>query len=133
MARVVVLDDNLFLRPRLTADLQDAGWTVDYVAGAERFRAALTATLTAAPEGTTPRGAAPDVVLVNLASRSFDWAALVGEARALHPAVPVIGFGPHVDEALAQRGLAAGCVEVVPNGAVAKSAARVVGRHTSGT
>ncbi len=119
MARVVVLDDNLFLRPRLTADLQDAGWTVDYVAGAERFRAALTE--------------APDVVLVNLASRSFDWAALVGEARALHPAVPVIGFGPHVDEALAQRGLAAGCVEVVPNGAVAKSAARVVGRHASGS
>lgn len=124
MARVVVLDDNLFLRPRLTADLQDAGWTVDYVAGAERFRAALTA----APDGT-----APDVVLVNLASRSFDWAALVGEARALHPAVPVIGFGPHVDEALAQRGLAAGCVEVVPNGAVARSAARVVGRHASGS
>ncbi len=128
MARVVVLDDNLFLRPRLTADLQDAGWTVDYVAGAERFRAALGAT----PDGATPAGA-PDVVLVNLASRSFDWAALVGEARALHPAVPVIGFGPHVDEALAQRGLAAGCVEVVPNGAVARSAARVVGRHASGS
>jgi CheY-like chemotaxis protein len=111
---VLVAEDDLFLRPRIQGDLERAGWAVSFAPSVARFREAL-----AAP---------PDVILVNLASRGMAFRALLDEARAAAPDVPVVGYGPHVDETLFAAGLAAGCRMVVPNGAVAKSSPAVVER-----
>ncbi len=115
---VFVLDNNLFLRPRLESDLAGQGWTVRYAATAERYRALL------ADE-------TPALVFVNVAAQGLAWPELVAETRREHPGMPVVGFGPHVDEALAARARAAGCVDVVPNGMVARSASRVAERHAA--
>ncbi len=116
----LVLDNNLFLRPKLESDLAAQGWTVRYATTAARFREILD-------------DEDPSVVFVNLAARGLPWAELVGEVRRDFPGVPVIGFGPHVDEALAEVGSRAGCAEVVPNGLVARSASRVAARHVPRT
>lgn len=113
--RVVLLDDNLFLLPRLESDLRNAGFEPVLASSATRLRAVL-----AEP---------PAAVLVNLAARTFDAPALVEEIRAAHAGVPVLGYGPHADEPLAARGLAAGCAEVVPNGLVVRAAGQLVARH----
>ena len=116
---VIVLDDNLFFRPRLETELRAAGFTPVFAVAAAGFRSAL--------------DAAPDAVVVNLAARGFDAAALVAEAHVRFPALPIIGFGPHTDESLVASGLAAGCVEVVPNGLVVRAAGRLVAQHRATT
>lgn len=113
--RVVVLDDNLFLLPRLESDLRNAGFEPVLASSAARLRALI--------------AERPAAVLVNLAARAFDAPVLVGEIRAAHAGVPVLGYGPHADEPLAARGLAAGCAEVVPNGLVVRAAGQLVARH----
>jgi DNA-binding NtrC family response regulator len=118
-APVLVLDDNLFFRPRLETELRTAGFTPVFAVGAAGFRSAL--------------DAEPGAVVVNLASRGFDAPALVAEAHARFPALPIIGFGPHTDESLVASGLAAGCVEVVPNGLVVRAAGRLVAQRRATT
>ncbi len=111
---VLVLDDNLFFRPRLQTDLAAHGYNTDFAASSRRFDA-----LIAEP---------PAIVLVNLAARSIPWAMLVPRFREQYPDVPVVGYGPHVDEELTERGMAAGCDDVVATGTVAAEAAAVVAR-----
>ncbi len=118
LGTVLVAEDDLFLRPRIQSDLERAGWTALFAPSAERFRAGL--------------AAGPRVILVNLASRSMPFRALLDEARTAAPGVPVVGYGPHVDAALFEAARAAGCHAVVPNGAIAKSAPQIVAQALAG-
>lgn len=106
-----LFEDNLFFRARLEGSLRQEGVSLAVFADAGRCREGLA-------EG-------PDLLLVNLASRQ-DWESLVREARRVRPEMPIIGYGPHTDEALAGRALAAGCSEVVPNGRVAGNARSLI-------
>jgi CheY-like chemotaxis protein len=110
---VVVVEDNLFLRAKLEGALREAGYAARFATAPEALRAAL------ADE--------PVLVLVNLAAR-LAWEPLVALAREAS-AAPVVGYGPHTDDALVARGRAAGCAEVVPNGLVAGNPGHVVVRH----
>jgi DNA-binding response OmpR family regulator len=110
---VVVIEDNLFLRAKIEGALAEAGYRPRVATAPDALRAAL--------------AEQPLLVLVNLAARA-PWEALVALARE-SGAVPVVGYGPHTDEALLTRGRAAGCAEVVPNGLVAGNPAAVVARH----
>jgi DNA-binding NarL/FixJ family response regulator len=86
--------DDLMSRTRIASALQAAGATV----------LKKTATET------------PDCVIVDLTSR--DAAGHVARLRAAHPAVEIIAFGPHVDEAGLAAAKAAGANEAVPRGAI---------------
>jgi len=110
---VVLIEDNLFLRAKIEGALAEAGYRPRCVTAPDTLRAAL--------------GGQPLIVLVNLAARA-PWEALVALVRE-QGAVPVVGYGPHTDEALLARGRAAGCSEVVPNGLVAGNPGAVVVRH----
>ncbi len=96
---ILIVDDLMFL-PRLQNGLQQLGYqAVPAIDESQLTRALLNL---------------PVLVLVDLFSRSFDWAALVARVGP----VPVLGFGPHVDLGLREKALAAGCVAVVGRGAV---------------
>jgi hypothetical protein len=110
---VVVIEDNLFLRAKIEGALAEAGYRARFAIAPDALCAAL--------------AAKPLLVLVNLAARA-PWEALVALVRGTGP-VPVVGYGPHTDEALFARGRAAGCTEVVPNGLVAGNPGAVVLRH----
>ncbi|MCU0232242.1 MAG: hypothetical protein MUC67_12870 [Acidobacteria bacterium] len=110
---VVVIEDNLFLRAKIEGALAEAGYRPRVATAPAALQAAL--------------AERPLLVLVNLAARA-PWEALVAEIRAASP-IPIVGYGPHTDEALLARGRAAGCAEVVPNGLVAGNPAAVVARH----
>ena len=110
---VVFIEDNLFLRAKIEGALAEAGYRPRCVTAPDALRAAL--------------AAEPLIVLVNLAARA-PWEALVALVRETG-LVPVVGYGPHTDEALFERGRAAGCAEVVPNGLVAGNPGAVVVRH----
>lgn len=110
---IVVIEDNLFLRARIEGALGEAGYRARIATAPAALRAAL--------------AEQPLLVLVNLAARA-PWEALVAQVRAVGP-VPVVGYGPHTDEALFARGRAAGCAAVVPNGLVAGHPEALVVRH----
>lgn len=114
---ILIVDDLLFL-PRLEAELRRLGYTP----------------LTAANESELSRAlfTAPVLVIVDLFSRSFNWERLVRFVKgpgkkAVH--VPVLGFGPHVDLALREQALAAGCNVVVGRGAIAGQLPHLVEKH----
>src|SRR5512147_153845 len=104
---VLIVDDLLFL-PRLEAGLRHLGYHPLVATNeTELSRALFTA---------------PVLVIVDLFSQSFNWERLVRFVKgpgkkAVH--VPTLGFGPHVDLALRERALAAGCTAVVGRGAIA--------------
>ncbi|MCB0154103.1 MAG: DUF309 domain-containing protein [Anaerolineae bacterium] len=77
-------------------------------------------------------GAAPVLVIVDLFSRGLAWESLIGfikgpQKKANH--VPVLGFGPHVDLALRERALAAGCQAVVGRGAITSQLPHLIEKH----
>lgn len=118
---VLVVDGNLFLRPRIQSDLEGAGWSVAFAASAAAIADRL------GPGGDDP----PALVLVNLATRGMDPLEVVRAIRTDHPGLPIVGYGPHVDAELLAAGTGAGCTAVVPNGAVAGGAARIAALHAA--
>jgi len=64
----------------------------------------------------------PALVLVNVGSRTLDWEHMVDHAKneSQWRQVPILAYGPHVDLALRQRALDAGCDAFVGRSAVAK-------------
>jgi CheY-like chemotaxis protein len=111
---VLIADDNLFLRPGIERSLRDAGFAVEAVGGPAALEQALV------------RG--PALVLVNLAGREGLGCVRRVRARA-GDALPVVGYGPHVDADLLRTGRETGCTRVVANGKVAADAASVVRQH----
>lgn len=113
---VIVLEDNLFLRPKLEHSLNAAGYEPRFVTGGERFETAL---------GDDPVG-----LLANFGSAKLDMKTLIPRAReAMGDAFPIVAYGPHVDKELKVTAEKLGCTEMVPNGLVAHDAARVIGLH----
>jgi CheY-like chemotaxis protein len=114
---ILIVDDLMFL-PRLEKNLRTLGYfPVTATNSADLARALFTA---------------PVLVIVDLFSQSFDWAALVRlikgpGKKAAH--VPVIGFGPHVDLELRELALAAGCEAVVGRSAIVGQLAYLVHKH----
>ena len=116
---VVVVEDDLFLRPRVESSLRSADHEPVFVVSRPALDEALRVR--------------PLALLVNLASRRLDFEDVVGAARrSWGPELPIVGYGPHVDAGLFERARRAGCTEAVPNGLVAKSAASVVALHVAG-
>ncbi len=116
--KVVVVETDLFLRPRIESSLAAAGYRFLFVVSEGALEEALRET--------------PVAVLVNLASPGLPFAPVISAVRARCGAdLPIVGYGPHVDAALLARAREAGCTEAVPNGLVAKDAAGVVGLHVT--
>jgi DNA-binding NarL/FixJ family response regulator len=75
-----------------------------------RLSAAIDGISFAANAAECSSGAAPDVVIVDLAR----FAAAVGELRRALPGARIVAFGPHVDEDAARSARAAGADLVWP-------------------
>jgi CheY-like chemotaxis protein len=80
------------------------------------------------PAQTTPAfdrllKSSPALVLVNVGSRTLDWEHMVDHAKneSQWQQVPILAYGPHVDLALRQRALEAGCDAFVGRSAVARN------------
>ena len=115
---VLVVDDNLFLRPRIESSLTAAGFASRFVTSESQVEDALLQS--------------PVAVLINAGSPRIGWETFATRAReALGGEAPIVAFGPHVDDTLGARAREAGCTECVPNGLVAKQAGRVVEQHLS--
>lgn len=110
-APVLLLVDDLMFAPRLENSLRALGYRPLAATDEAQLSRAL--------------AQAPVLAIVDLASPAVDWERLVGFIRgpgkkADH--VPVLGFGPHVDLALRERALAAGCTAVVGRSAISDAA-----------
>lgn len=117
---VILADDNLFFRAKIESALHAAGYEV------------TTVTTEASLESALARG--PRAVLIGVGSSRMPWRTMVTRVRAsMGPAFPLVGYGPHVDEALFAEAKAAGCSAVHPNGLVAVDPARVIARHAPTT
>jgi len=114
---VLVVSDNLFLRPRLESVLSRAGWSARWVRDAEGVPASL--------EGI-------DALLVDLTARGADWRTVVARVAGRPDAPPVVGFGPHVERELFAEAKRAGCARVVPNGRVAAAAGAILDEIVGG-
>lgn len=116
---MLILEDNLFLRPRIEHSLNAAQFATVFVASAERMNRAI-----------AEHGDSIVALLANFGSRQIDFDTLIPAARdALGAAVPIVAYGPHVDASLRTRAEQLGCTELVPNGLIAKGASRVVDTH----
>ena len=112
---ILIVDDLMFL-PKLQQGVRHLGYTP----------------LEATDEANLTRALfqSPVLVIVDLFSQSFDWEdliALIKKSKA--GPVPVLGFGPHVDLALRERALAAGCNAVVGRGAIAGKLPGLIDKH----
>ena len=116
-AIVLIVDDLMFL-PRLENGLSRLGY--------QPLIATNEADLTHA------LNRAPVLVIVDLFGRGFDWPGLIrfikGPGKKSQH-VPILGFGPHVDLALRQQALTAGCDAVVGRGTVATQLPHLVEKH----
>jgi CheY-like chemotaxis protein len=119
---LLIVDDNLLSATRLLGQAQTAGWTAKAVG--------------LGPEGLTQaRAWRPEVVVVNLASRTQDATLFIRALKAepdLAP-IPVLGFCSHRDLRRREAALAAGCDRVVSNAAVSDSLPALVRAMTAGT
>lgn len=112
---VLIVDDLMFL-PQLEDSLRRLGYRPVAVTNESDLTQAFFT--------------APVLVIVDLFSRSLPWEALVRQIKGSKMGhVPVLGFGPHVDLALRDQALAAGCMAVVGRGAIAGQLAQLVEKH----
>jgi hypothetical protein len=106
-AIILIVDDLMFL-PKLEDTLRHLGYQPRLASDEVALNRAI--------------GAAPVLVIVDLFSQRYDWPALLAFIKGPGKKgdhLPVLGFGPHVDLALRERALAAGCTAVVGRGAIA--------------
>lgn len=101
--RVLLVDDNLLSRTRLTSALGGSGHEVEAATTAEEATAAARLPL--------------DILIVNLTSAAYDASALIHTLRQdpTLRALPIWGFCGHRDVARRRAAIAAGCDRVVPN------------------
>ncbi len=114
---VLIVDDLIFL-PKLEGNLRHLGYRpIAATNDADLSRALFTA---------------PVLVIVDLFNQGFDWEPLVRMIKgpgkkAAH--VPVVGFGPHVDLALRDQALEAGCNAVVGRSAIAGQLSHLIEKY----
>lgn len=102
--RCIYLTTDLLFSSRVASLARERGFVLDIVSN-----------LAAAQELAT----LPDVrlVIVDLVLPHLDIAAATRELRATIPAVALLAYGPHVDEARLNAAREAGCQHVVPRSA----------------
>jgi CheY-like chemotaxis protein len=117
MPQAVLIDDNLMFSTMVQPQLARLGYAVTTLSGAPG-------------DLEKAEGAAPELILVNLASTRFSGPELVRELRSRPglEAVPVIGYAGHVERHLFEAGTAAGADLVVPNSAARASLAEVLAK-----
>lgn len=119
MATVVAFVDDLFFRARLLETARQMG---------VELRAVSTADALAEAAGMAPcdaPGRQPALVLVDLNARA-DAVGAMERLRASGNTARVIGFFSHVQTALAERALAAGCSEVMPRSKFTRDLAAIL-------
>jgi hypothetical protein len=117
MARVLLLDNDLFFVVKVTDTLKHAGHATVAVRSLEDFGRRLEASESAER---------PDLALVNTAARGIDFRAAIVAARAA--GVPVIAFGSHVDLATQEEARRAGATRVIANSRLASDLPGIVER-----
>ena len=115
---IILIVDDLRLLPTLESSLQH----LDY------------RPLIATNEMTLTRaiGAAPVLAIIDLVSQTFDWKALIlfikgRDKKANH--VPLLGFAPHLDEALREQALTSGCEAVVEREVIANQLPQLIEKY----
>jgi CheY-like chemotaxis protein len=104
---ILALVDDLIMASRVESGSRAAGYPVVLPRSADEFRQVARAR--------------PALVLVGVSATRQPWQTLVGELKA-DPnlaGIPVLAFGSHLDLALRERALAAGCDRMVANSQVA--------------
>lgn len=114
---VLVFENDLFFASRVEAGLRSAGYHARFATRVSELNEALKA--------------APVLILVNIGAKGVPWPRMVELARLrrLPPQPSVVGYGPHVDLALREQALAAGCDAVVGRSALAKNPDSLLQRH----
>ncbi|MFQ5578762.1 MAG: hypothetical protein ACE5G8_17430, partial [Anaerolineae bacterium] len=115
---IVLIAEDLMIAPRLEASVRRAGYVPLFATDeASLVRAMVNA---------------PVLVIADLAATSFNWRKLVRLVKGpgkKNNHVPVLGFGPHVDLALRDEALAAGCTAVVGRSAVSANLPALIKKH----
>lgn len=106
----LLLDDNLMSAVRVQSQLQRAGYRVSTV------------------RAIAPSNDAPDIVLINLGSRSLDGIAQIELGRAAFPAARLLGFCGHTEVELRKAAKAAGIGRIFTNEEAMMELARLLGR-----
>ena len=104
----LLLDDNLMIAVRLQRQLQEAGYRVT--------------TARAVPQpGEAPQGrrltdiTEPQLILINLGSRSLDGVQLISACRERYPGARVIGICGHLESEIRRAAKAAGIDKILTN------------------
>jgi CheY-like chemotaxis protein len=117
---VVALVPDLMFASRIDGTLRQLGYRVTVVKDATALHA-------------TVRADGPALVLVDLAARRVDVPAAIAalKADAATRALPVVAFGPHLDETARDAAAAAGADAVVANSKLALDLPRLVARYAT--
>ena len=116
--RVLMLVPDLMFASRIMPTLEGLGYGVESAADG----AALARRASESP---------PALILIDLAARGTDVAATIGtlKGEAATRDIPVVAFGPHLDQAARQAAEAAGADAVVANSKLALDLPSLVARH----
>ena len=117
---VLALVPDLMFASRIDGTLRQLGYRVTVVKDAAALHKAA-------------RGEGSALVLVDLAARGVDVAAAIAalKADAATRALPVVAFGPHLDEPAREAAAAAGADAVVANSKLALDLPRLVARYAA--
>jgi CheY-like chemotaxis protein len=119
---VLALVPDLMFASRIDGTLRQLGYRVTVVNDAAALQAAA-------------RAEAPALVLVDLTARGVDPPAAIAalKTEAATRALPVVAFGPHLDEAARAAATAAGADAVVANSKLALDLPRLAARYAAAT
>jgi CheY-like chemotaxis protein len=117
---VVALVPDLMFASRIEGTLRQLGYGVTVVKDAAALQAAA-------------RGDGPALVLIDLAAKGVDVPAAIAalKADAATRPLPVVAFGPHLDEVARDAAAAAGADAVVANSKLALDLPRLVERYAA--
>lgn len=117
---VLALVPDLMFASRIEGTLQQLGYRVTVVKDAAALQAAA-------------RGDGPALVLVDLAARGVEVPAAIAALKTdvATRALPVVAFGPHLDETAREAAVAAGADAVVANSKLALDLPRLVARYAA--
>jgi DNA-binding NarL/FixJ family response regulator len=115
MATVLAFVDDLFFQAKLLETARQTGVELRTVSTVDALAEAMNGT----------PGQRPALVLVDLNARADAVSALEG-LRASGNTTRVVGFFSHVQTALAERALAAGCSEVMPRSKFTRDLAAIL-------
>ncbi|HVF09847.1 MAG TPA: response regulator [Abditibacteriaceae bacterium] len=104
----LLLDDNLMSAVRLQRQLQEAGYQVTTARAVPRPEEA-------APDRCLTDIAQPQLIIINLGSRSLDGVLLIGACRERYPAARIIGVCGHLEIEIRRAAKAAGIHKILTN------------------